>query len=70
MKVNSLVPVYISSNREIATCTVTAVRPPNLKKEILCFLSPNKVYQCFKEFTNGSCPEKVESDPSLPTLLL
>jgi len=68
--VNSLVPDYISSNREIATCTVTAVRPPNLKKEILCFLGPSKAYQCSEKFTTGSCPGKVESDPSLPTLLL
>jgi hypothetical protein len=70
MTVNSLVPDYRASNRETATCTITTVRPPNLKKEILCFLGPNKVYQCFKEFNNRSCPEKVESDPSLSTLLL
>jgi len=69
MTVNSLVPDYMASNQETATCTITAVRPPNLKKEILCFLGPNKVYQCFA-FSNRSCPEKVESDPSLPTLLL
>jgi hypothetical protein len=70
MTVNSLVPDYLASNRETATCTVTAVRSPNLKKEILCFLGTNKVYQCFEEFSNGHCPEKVVSDPNLPTLLL
>lgn len=37
MTVNSLVPDYMASNRETATCTVTAARPPNLKKEILFF---------------------------------
>lgn len=31
MTVNSLVPDYMASNRETATCTITAVRPPNLK---------------------------------------
>jgi hypothetical protein len=35
MKVNSLVPDYMASNPEIATCTVNAVRTPHLKKEIL-----------------------------------
>jgi len=57
---------YVASNQETATWTFTAGRPPNLKKEILCFLGPNKGYQCFEEFSNGSCLEKswIRSTPS------
>ena len=32
--------------------------PQISKKKFSVFLGPNKGYQCFEEFSNGSCPEK------------
>jgi hypothetical protein len=44
LTMNSVVH-YIASNQETATFTITAVRPQISKKDIFCFLGPNKFYQ-------------------------
>ena len=43
--------------------------PKSQKRNSMFFWAPTR-FISFEEISNGSCPEKVESDPSLPTLLL
>jgi hypothetical protein len=49
MTAYSLVPDYMASNRETATCTVTAVRPANLKqKKFSIFWTPTRFINMFR----------------------